>query len=135
MHRDGADAGLLEHFGELDALMLPLSQPRRIFAVTGTLTARTTASAMRAAFSGSFISALPSPFLTTLAPRGQPHVDIQDVRAGNFDRHLRSLGHAVHIAAKDLRGKRLFARKRTKQLRGLRVVVAQRLALTSSVTV
>ena len=53
------------------ALMLPLSQPRRIFAVTGTLTARTTASAMRAAFSGSFISALPSPFLTTL-PTGQP---------------------------------------------------------------
>ena len=53
------------------ALMLPLSQPRRIFTVTGTLTARMTASAMRAAFSGSRISALPSPFFTTL-PTGQP---------------------------------------------------------------
>ena len=53
------------------ALMLPLSQPRRIFTVTGTFTALTTASAMRAAFSGSRISAEPSPLLTTL-PTGQP---------------------------------------------------------------
>ena len=51
--------------------MLPLSQPRRIFTVTGTFTALTTASAMRAAFSGSRISAEPSPLLTIL-PTGQP---------------------------------------------------------------
>ena len=46
--------------------MLPLSQPRRIFTVTGTGLAFTTASAMRPAFSGSFISAEPSPLDTTL---------------------------------------------------------------------
>ena len=51
--------------------MLPLSQPRRIFAVTGTGDAFTTASASRAAFSGSFIRAAPSPEETTL-PTGQP---------------------------------------------------------------
>ena len=51
--------------------MFPLSQPRRIFTVTGTGDAFTTASAMRAAFSGSFIRAEPSPFPTTL-PTGQP---------------------------------------------------------------
>ena len=53
------------------ALTLPLSQPRRIFTVTGTGEAFTTASAMRAAFSGSRISALPSP-LDTILPTGQP---------------------------------------------------------------
>ena len=53
------------------ALMLPLSQPRRIFTVTGTGLALTTASASRAAFSGSFIRAEPSPLATTL-PTGQP---------------------------------------------------------------
>ena len=51
--------------------MLPLSQPRRIFTVTGTGLAFTTASAMRAAFSGSFIRAEPSPLETTF-PTGQP---------------------------------------------------------------
>ena len=51
--------------------MLPLSQPRRIFTVTGTPAAFTTASAMRAAFSGSFIRAEPSPLETTF-PTGQP---------------------------------------------------------------
>ena len=51
--------------------MLPLSQPRRIFTVTGTGLAFTTASARRAAFSGSFIRAEPSPLATTL-PTGQP---------------------------------------------------------------
>ena len=53
------------------ALMLLLSQPRRIFTVTGTGLAFTTASAMRAAFSGSFIKAEPSPLETTF-PTGQP---------------------------------------------------------------
>ena len=58
-------------FASSTALMLPLSQPRRIFTVTGTGLAFTTASAMRAAFSGSFIRAEPSPLATTL-PTGQP---------------------------------------------------------------
>ena len=53
------------------ALTLPLSQPRRIFTVTGTGLAFTTASAIRAAFSGSFIRAEPSPLETTF-PTGQP---------------------------------------------------------------
>ena len=53
------------------ALMLPLSQPRRIFTVTGTGEASTTAWAIRAAFSGSRIRALPSP-LETIFPTGQP---------------------------------------------------------------
>ena len=52
-------------------LQLPMSQPRRNLAVTGTLTAFTTASTMRAAPSGSFIRAAPSPLLTIL-PMGQP---------------------------------------------------------------
>ena len=77
--------------------------------------------------SSSILASSTALMLPLSQPHGAAHVDIQDVRAGNFDRHLRGLGHAVHIAAKDLRGKRLFARKRTKQLRGLRVVVAQRL--------
>ena len=51
--------------------MLPLSQPRRIFTVTGTGLACTTASATRAAFSGSRMRAEPSPLATTL-PTGQP---------------------------------------------------------------
>ena len=58
-------------FASSTALMLPLSQPRRIFTVTGTGLALTTASASRAAFSGSFIRAEPSPLATTL-PTGQP---------------------------------------------------------------
>ena len=58
-------------FASSTAWMLPLSQPRRIFTVTGTGLAFTTASAMRAAFSGSFIRAEPSPLATTL-PTGQP---------------------------------------------------------------
>ena len=53
------------------ALILPLSQPRRILTVTGTGEDLTTASARRAAFSGSFMRAAPSPLETTL-PTGQP---------------------------------------------------------------
>ena len=52
-------------------LQLPMSQPRRNLAVTGTETAFTTASMMRPAFSGSFIRAAPSP-LPTIFPMGQP---------------------------------------------------------------
>ena len=52
-------------------MTLPLSQPRRIFTVTGTGHAFTTASASRAAFSGSRIRAHPSPEDTTF-PTGQP---------------------------------------------------------------
>ena len=48
-----------------------LSQPLRILTVTGTGTAFTTASTIRAAFSGSFISALPSP-LFAIFGMGQP---------------------------------------------------------------
>ncbi len=58
-------------FARGTALTLPLSQPRRIFTVTGTGEDFTTASASRAAFSGSFIRAAPSPEETTL-PTGQP---------------------------------------------------------------
>ena len=53
------------------ALHEPLSQPLRILTVTGTSTAPQTASTMRAAFSGSFIRALPSP-LFTIFGMGQP---------------------------------------------------------------
>ena len=53
------------------ALHEPLSQPRRILTVTGTATAPQTASTIRAARSGSFISALPSPLLTIFGI-GQP---------------------------------------------------------------
>ena len=49
-------------FASSTALMLPLSQPLRILTVTGTGTACVTASTIRAAFSGSRIKALPSPF-------------------------------------------------------------------------
>ena len=52
-------------------LQLPMSQPRRNLAVTGTDTAFTTASTMRPALSGSFMSAEPSP-LFTIFPMGQP---------------------------------------------------------------
>ena len=48
-------------FASSTALTLPLSQPRRIFTVTGT----------GLAFSGSFMRAEPSPLATTL-PTGQP---------------------------------------------------------------
>ena len=52
-------------------LMESLSQPMRIFTVTGTSTALTAASATRAAKSGFFISAEPSPEETTFLT-GQP---------------------------------------------------------------
>ena len=52
-------------------LMESLSQPMRIFTVTGTSTALTAASATRAAKSGFFISAEPSPEVTTFFT-GQP---------------------------------------------------------------
>ena len=53
------------------AFIAPASQPSRIFSVTGTSTAPTTASISRSAWSGSRISAEPeSPFVTFLA--GQP---------------------------------------------------------------
>ena len=52
-------------------LQLPMSQPRRNLAVTGMLTAFTTASTTRAAVSGWRIRAEPSPLLT-IFPMGQP---------------------------------------------------------------
>ena len=52
-------------------MQLPLSQPLRIFTVTGTETAFTTASTIRAARSGSRMRALPSP-LFTIFGIGQP---------------------------------------------------------------
>ena len=52
-------------------LQLPMSQPRRILAVTGTGTAAFTASTMRPARSGLRIKAEPSP-LFTIFPMGQP---------------------------------------------------------------
>lgn len=53
------------------ALTLPLSQPFRILTVTGTGTAFLTASTILAAFSGSRIKALPSPF-PAIFGMGQP---------------------------------------------------------------
>ena len=71
MHGNGRGPRLLEHGGEHRRLHEPLSQPLRILTVTGTSTAPQTASTMRAAFSGSFIRALPSP-LFTIFGMGQP---------------------------------------------------------------
>ena len=53
------------------AFTLPLSQPLRNLTVTGLSTARHTRSIISAASAGVFISAEPSPDLTTL-PTGQP---------------------------------------------------------------
>ena len=58
-------------FATSTQLQLPMSQPRRILAVTGTGTAAFTASTIRPARSGSFIRAEPSPLFTIL-PMGQP---------------------------------------------------------------
>ena len=58
-------------FAKSTTLIESLSQPIRIFTVTGTSTASTAASATRAARSGFFISAEPSPEVTTFFT-GQP---------------------------------------------------------------
>ena len=126
MHCNGADADLLEHFGKLHGVDTALVPAAAHFRRDGHLDGAHDRLGNARGLFGIFHQRAAVAVFDDLA-HGAAHVDIQDVRAGNFDRHLRSLGHAVHIAAKDLRGKRLFARKRTKQLRGLRVVVAQRL--------
>ena len=69
--RHGGGPRLLQDLANSTQLQLPMSQPRRNLAVTGTETAFTTASMMRPAFSGSFIRAAPSP-LPTIFPMGQP---------------------------------------------------------------
>ncbi len=58
-------------FANSTAFTFPPSQPLRNFTVTGHGTFFRTSSIMRAAFSGSFISALPSPLLT-IFPTGHP---------------------------------------------------------------
>jgi hypothetical protein len=66
MDRDGGYARLLGIWANSTALTLPLSQPLRIFTVTGQGTASRTARMMARASSGFSISAEPSPLLTTL---------------------------------------------------------------------
>ena len=58
-------------FASSGALMLPLSQPRRHFTVTGTVTARLTAATICPASSGVRMRPQPSPLFATLGI-GQP---------------------------------------------------------------
>ena len=58
-------------FASSTTLTLPRSQPIRVFTVTGTSTASTTARTIWPASCGSFIRALPSPLLTIFG-MGQP---------------------------------------------------------------
>jgi hypothetical protein len=72
----------------------------RIFRVTGTSTAPTTASIKPAAWSRSRISAEPDSLPVTLAGRAA-HIDVDDVGAQLF-RHARPFRHPARLAARQL---------------------------------
>ena len=81
------------------------SQPVRIFNVTGTLTALTTASRI-CRTSGSSLHQRRARGLVADFLRRTAHVDVDDLRAG-IDVALRGLGHHLRIAAGDLHDARL----------------------------
>ena len=126
MHCNGADADLLEHFCKLhgvDTALVPAAAHfRRDGHPDG---AHDRLGDARGLFYVAHQGAAVTIF-HDLAHRAA-HVDVQNVRAGDLNRHLRGLGHAGFVAAEDLRGKGLFAGKRTQELRGFCVVIAQRL--------
>ena len=55
------------------------------------------------------------------------HVDVQNVRAGVFQRHGRGLGHDLRLVTEDLCGGRMLIRRRPEQLLRLFVMIDQRL--------
>ena len=88
------------------AVREPFSSPRRIFTVTGTSTASTTARASRQARSCCSQRAGSGAGLGHLANRAA-EVDVDDVGARR-DHHLGRLGHPLGLGAKDLDGQRMF---------------------------
>ena len=93
------------------AFLFSRSQPVRIFSVTGTSTAPTTASTIRATSASSCSSAEPAPDVADLLGRAA-HVDVDDLRAV-LDVVARALRPAwLRIGAGDLHGDRLRLRRR-----------------------
>ena len=87
------------------ALRVSRSHPVRIFSVTGTVTADTTAARMRATRGSSRSSAEPASRLQTFLA-GTSHVEVDDLRARVYVA-ARGVGHRVRIATRDLHDPRL----------------------------
>lgn len=79
--------------------LLSVSQPVRVFNVTGTSTAFTTAFRMSSMSSGCCSKAEPASFYSLFG--WTPHVDIDDLRTV-IDIKLSSLGHKLWICTSDL---------------------------------